>query len=221
METGSTTPKSAWLRIVAVQNDGGTWLGPLAIVFAALVIGYSLKPLSMQIAQQLSKYAFKIPRRTRSFEIRDMVFPFDAFFSSKEYHSKVTSLMTRLLSLDPVSDLPGKVPFSSSKRYLRLLSPMLWEESERMEAEVRMIGGLFLASVYASVLSLTVVVSDALRFRDVPSLETCVWLFTVFFVTLVLGIGFNRNRLHEVEYTYMNVLLAEGHRIEAIAPEKN
>ena len=213
--TGKATPASGWHKIISIQKQGGTWLGPLAAVFSALIVGYSLKPVSMRIAQQFSKFFFKLSSATRSYTGKEMVFPFTSYFSSRPYYSKVNSILKRVCDLDSENVLPGKAPFSPAKRYLRLLSPVLWEESERMEAEVRMIGGFLFASVYTNLLSCIIIFVTSVNTQTLPHLREWLWLISTFLLTFLLGIGFNKNRLHEVEYTYMNMLLSEGYRIEA------
>jgi hypothetical protein len=219
--TGGATPGSAWIRIGSIQSQGGTWLGPLAAIFSALIVGYSLKPISMLIAQRLSKVFFKFSSNTRTYAGRDMVFPFTAYFSSKTYYPKVNSILMRVCGIETETALPGKAPFSPAKRYLRLLSPILWEESERMEAEVRMIGGFLLASVYTNLLSCMVVLMSIAKTQALPHISEWLWIVITFVATFLLGIGFNRTRLHEVEYTYMNMLLAEGYRIESKDKKKD
>jgi hypothetical protein len=212
ISTFQATPKGAWTRINALQVQGGLWLGPLAIIFMALIIGYAIKPLAMRLAKQASKYLFKLSRKTKQFAAKEMVFPYDAYFSTKPYYDKTAAILQRVCDIQATADLPGKAPFSPAKRYLRLLSPMLWEESERMEAEVRMIGSLMLASIYANLLSAMVVTTTVLRMHRLPPLEQWAWLIATIIASVVLCIGFNRARMHEVEYTYMNMLLAEGCR---------
>lgn len=220
----STGPEAAWKGVEDILNKGGGW--PLILIFLSLIIGYSLKPISMWSAERLTKTLFKLSRNTRRYHSRDMVFPFKVFFYKNPYYPKVTSILTRLCGVDFSEGKPGKnSPFNAAKRYLRLISPTLWEESERMEAQVRMIGGLFLVGFCAFFLSALVIgynmFSITFSIKRWPTIEEIFFLVSSFVATLVLGIGFNRSRIREVEYTYLNMLLAEGHRIEAMATQMN
>jgi TM2 domain-containing membrane protein YozV len=214
ISTFQATLKGAWTRINAMQVQGSQGLGPLTIIFLALIIGYAVKPVTMRLAQQASKYLFKLSRKAKQFTAREMHFPYDAYFSTKPYYDKTSAILQRVCDLHATADLPGKSLFSSAKRYLRLLSPMLWEESERMEAEVRILGNLLLASIYSNLLSAVVVITAVIRMHRPPPFEQWAWLITTIAVSIELCIGFNRARMHEVEYTYMNMLLAEGYRVE-------
>ena len=101
--------------------------------------------------------------------------------------------------------------FAAAKRYLRLIAPSLWEESERMEAEVRMSGAMFLACIYSFILSTVTLFIQNLRVvQSNGQRETWCWLVISIVASLILGFGFNRLRVREVAYTYMNALIASG-----------
>lgn len=213
VKNNSVTPASAWQKLYSLTNQGGSWLGPLTLVFAALIAGSLLKPLSNKVSQKMTKYLFKLSKYYKAYNSKDLVFPYDSIFSSKTYYSKVIIILNRLFGLNSQADLPGNAPFSPSKRYLRILSPNLWEESERMEAEVRLLGSLFLANVYTVLLSCIVVATNSIDARALPQPIELAWLFGTFATAIMLGVAFNRTRIHEVETTYMNLLIAEGYRV--------
>jgi hypothetical protein len=155
-----------------------------------------------------------------------MDFPFTALFESKPYYERVRSILTNVTQSDAPSTLLGHPPFSAAKRYLRLISPPLWEEAEHIEAEVRMASALFLAAVYALVVSavaavigvaavgVAAVVGTRHGIEGAQWLVVSSWLFGSAIVVLILGIGFNARRVYEVEYTYLNLILAEGYRLQ-------
>ena len=71
-----------------------------------------------------------------------------------------------------------------------------------MEAEVRMAGSLFLAAIYSVVLHLVL--------WSFGYSGGGLWVVLSFVAALVLAVGFNKLRLREVGYTYLNFLLADG-----------
>lgn len=221
IEIKFTTPIGAWQQLLHIPTGGTSWFTIIIIIFLALIIGYSLKPISMGIAGLLSKIIlFKMSPRIYSFLSCDATFPYNNSFLEEKYYKNINIIMNHLLKLNSPEELPGCKPFSEAKRYLRLISPTLWEESEQIEAEVRMIGGLFLAFFCSTFLSIAVMIKIYFWGPNYY-LETSLWIFISLLATLVLGNSFNVVRRREVEYTYMNLILAEGHRKEEIATQKN
>lgn len=180
----------------------------LFIVAAALLIGYCLKPIAMRLAEMLAAIFFMRRKKFRTKYFRRLKYPFKHFYKRTECHRKVYSFIRQELQCSPYK-LPGHQPFSTAKRYIRLMAPSLWEESERMEAEVRMAGTLFLAAVYSFVLSGTVLIFQyAERIPASYRRNTWTWFVLSAVITFVLAESFNYLRFREVGYTYVNALIA-------------
>src|SRR5215211_4311384 len=145
-----------WEQINTLAPVDKSWLGPLMVIFAALVAGYSLKPLAMPIAGVICRpvFAFLPSVHKRRVKWWKMSFPFRPYFDKQAYYPKICSILESATGIDEVDQLPGSTPFAAAKRFLRAAAPPLWEESERMEAEVRMAGVLFLAAAYSLLLHL-------------------------------------------------------------------
>jgi hypothetical protein len=118
----------------------------------------------------------------------------------------VKQKLEKLLDIKSVEDLPGNQPFSTAKRFLRQTAPALWEETERAEAEVRMIGALFLSAWFNLILSMITV-----RFHFNAE-AAWYWFIMSLGVLLFLGEGYRYALEHEVEYMYINTLIAIGCR---------
>jgi len=159
-------------------------------------------------------------------------FPFDEFYEGMPYYEEVkiilkdevysasksrkkhssSSELEKKNSLNPdLMEFAGVKLFSAAKRYIRFISPTLWEESERMEAEVRMTGVLFLASVYSLLLSLLTGIIYIFN-RGVLSdwIGGLFWFVVSVIAMIILAVGWTHLRHNEVSYTYMNVLIAHG-----------
>jgi hypothetical protein len=80
-----------------------------------------------------------------------------------------------------------------------------------MEAEVRMTGTIFLAFLYSLILSVvTLFLQLQSHLPNVPKLGTGLWLIASIVGAFFLGISFNRLRVQEVSYTYLNLLLVSA-----------
>ena len=197
-------PMEAWRRLGGVAAAGGGWIGPLSLVFASLVAGYVLKPVANKIADVLARPFFWLQRDTRRAGWRTLSFPYPSLYETKDFFPKVGEILKTVTGVDGIDQLPGRQPFTAAKRILHATAPTLWEESERMEAEVRMAGSLFLAALYSTGLHL------ALWWAGYA--KGGLWSAFSLLAALALGFGFNTLRVREVGYTYLNLLLAEGMR---------
>lgn len=208
-------PMEAWRRLSALAASGGGWIGPLALVFASLVAGYALKPLAMNSAGLLARPLFWLRRETRKAAWSSLVFPYRDLFAKGELLGKIEQILKAATGVKTIGELPGRQPFSAAKRYLRAAAPTLWEESERMEAEVRMAGALFLAALYSAAFHLLLLAWGYAAGG--------LWAIFSSLIAFALGFGFNTLRVREVGYTYLNLLLAEGlrERIAARSSEKS
>jgi hypothetical protein len=203
----ATSPVPVWEGVGALMKGLDSWFAVLTIVFASLLIGYIIKPWAMTISNVLGKPFFILTRygwppwKKTKFPYRRLNFPYKAIHGDSYSYKKLIQLLRVKIDCDPES-LSGSAPFSVAKRYLRLTAPALWEECERMEAEVRMTATLFLASLYSVVVSFLTL---AFKYR---SLQTLSWLVLSIVALLLLGRSVNVLRVREVSYTYLNAIIA-------------
>jgi hypothetical protein len=209
------SPPRVLQELMASATSTSIWAFTTVIVTA--LIGYALKPLAMGIAERLlglpilepglkvlgklhfSRYADKMARR--SIRFCELEFPFDCLHDDEDYFKKLSTYFETRLEC-PIAALPAHSLFSVAKRFLRLASPAMWEESERMEAEARMAGVVLLAALYSSFLSVVAMC----KYRT-DLWEIGFWFLVSLSATLVLALGFMRMRDREVTYTYINTLL--------------
>jgi hypothetical protein len=204
------SPLDAWQILAASLEQHNSWLGTVSVIIVSALIGYVLKPKAMTVTEALTISLFRLSAKTKKVPRKHLKFPYDGVFADTEYYKKVNEFVEALIRC-PTAELPGSRCFGAAKRYLRLVAPSLWEESERMEAEVRMTGTLFLACLYSVVLSaITLILSYVRAINADGRIETLCWLLLSLITTLILGFSFNRLRLREVGYTYLNTLIASG-----------
>ncbi len=180
---------------------GGSWLGPIAIFFTALTVGYSIKPVAMRISNSLAMPLFLLARERHGFRWRHMSFPYREYFKDTPVYVKTRQVLEDVTRLNP-EKFPRAATFSAAKRYVHALAPILWEESERLEAEVRMLGALFLAAAYSALLHGLLSLAGL---RQGPA-----WALFSLLAACLLALGFDITRLREVAYTYINVVLVAG-----------
>jgi hypothetical protein len=199
---------TAWERFASVAGQSSSWVAASILVTLSLVVGYALKPVAMRVAGLLAEPTFRFGHDIpRGFDC-DRLFPFAGLYQDTE--QKVSTLLKTKVGCPP-RILPGHHPFASAKRFLRLNAPTLWEESERMEAEVRMTGVLFLGACYSLLLSGGTLVFQFTRWvSNVNRLGTFYWFIASLLAAFVLSQGFNHLRVREVGYTYINLLMACG-----------
>jgi hypothetical protein len=132
-----------------------------------------------------------------------LVFPYNGLFNSTPLFREVESIIKLHSNLD-VKELPGNGAFSYCKRFLKVTSLELCEESERREAEVRMTGSLILASIVSVLLSLAALL-EGLNF-----VEFLRWSGISVGLGLLFVSAFRRKRMKEVEYVYLNTVVASA-----------
>ncbi len=199
---------TAWEDFTSVARQSSSWVAASILVTLSLVVGYTLKPVAMRVAGLLAKHTFWFGQDIPKGFHCDRLFPFAGLYQATE--QKVSTQLQTKVGCSP-GILPGHQPFASAKRFLRLNAPTLWEESERMEAEVRMTGVLFLAACYSLVLSGgTLVFQFTSWVSNVNRLGTFYWFIASLLAVFVLSQGFNHLRVREVGYTYINLLMACG-----------
>lgn len=214
--TETSPPLAAWRKLAEFTRGENMWFALMSLIIAALVIGYTLKPLSMRVAELITTWLLKAKHRNTEF--RDLRFPYNGIFRGKQCYVEIQKLIKNSTSCS-ADQFYGRQPFSAAKRYLRLVAPALWEESERMEAEVRMLGAMFLTSVYSIVLSGISLVQHLGATEGAGRMAAVVWLTLSIVVAVVLALSFNTSRVREVGFTYMNALIARGHRVQHTAGE--
>jgi hypothetical protein len=168
----------------------------VALALLALLAGFIVKPSATRLSEifcSLDAFWKPGPRK-------DHRFPYDAEFRSQPYFKKVEESITSQLGFSP-DLLPGHGAASAAKRLLRLMSPLLWEECEHREAEVRMIGSLFLAALFSSCAASIQLIraASAISFR---------WFVASLLAAIVLGYSMRTIRRAEVKYVYLNFLIA-------------
>jgi hypothetical protein len=193
------------------QDLNSPLLAALVFIVASLLIGYTIRPIAMGLAEWFSLPFQKFHNTTWGFKLNELKFPFTKLFEKEPYYQKILTIVENVTGCKKES-LPRHPPFSAAKRYLRLISPSLWEESERREAEVRMVGGVLLAMIYSLILSLIVIILQYIKpiqFHDKTSIWF--WLVVSFVAVIILSLGFCRLRYGEVANTYLNTLIAYRH----------
>ena len=200
------TPVTAWTTMSdAVQGANG-WIGGLMLAICAIVIGYVAKPKAMHLASQVpiqivaTEEGHRLPRHGV------IQFPFTPQHETKPYFKAVEALTFDLVGCVH-TDLHGPQPFAIMKRLLRLVAPSLWEELEHREAEVRLLGSLFLASVFSGGLAVIEILRELAIVHGVAR-AAIMWLVASIVLAILIGDGFGHLRRREVEYTYLHTLLA-------------
>jgi hypothetical protein len=125
--TAVKSPLAAWDWLAASMRGQSSWFAAVSLVALALVIGHAMKPVAMTIAEWITTILLKI--RHWKVKISELRFPFNGLFGGTKAYSEVRSLI-EISTCCSADQLYGKQPFSAAKRYLRLVAPALWEESE-------------------------------------------------------------------------------------------
>lgn len=221
------TPSRVLLAFVT--QAAPNWLTSLSALVMAALIGYGLKPLAMGITEKLLASPmlepglkimgglhfrrYKEKMNNKHIRFCDLRFPFDCLHEGEPYFTKLKEYFRVTLGCD-VSTLPSHSMFTVAKRFLRISCPPLWEESERMEAEVRMCGTTLLAALYSFFLSLIAIA----RYRT-DFWELGFWCFASLGAASVLTSDFIHTRDREVTYNYINCLLAISQLSEKPNPQ--
>ncbi len=212
------TPVVPW-RVFQGMADraASNWLIGAGILVMAALVGYVLKPIALQAAEfvvrlrimepvlevvtrpHFRRYARKM--HERGIRLRDLRFPFDALHRDEGYFLKLKAYFEHHFDCQ-IETGSGYSLFMFVKRHLRLTSPAMWEECERLEAEVRMSASLLLAVAYSLVLSVVAMV----RYRADP-LELGFWFAISLAASLAVVSGFMHIRDNEVSYAYVNCML--------------
>ena len=202
-QSAVVTPLTAWSETKEVLEKSGAWLGPLALIFLAVVTGYGVKARALRIASVAGMFALRLHRTHRRHKLRDLTFPYDALLSQSQAYKAVKSFVEKITTCNA---LPGHHPFSGAKRLLRLKAPALWEECEHREAEVRLVGTLCSATVFSAILACVELTRELIRHAVHPHAIT--WLIASLVLLAALADAFSHLRIREVEYVYLNTIVA-------------
>ena len=197
----STTPMTAVSKAFLIFNDGGA-VHLMGLLVLAFVCGMLPRTVAMSWTEFLARGIPLILLGKRS-SYSQLVFPYNGLFNSTPLFREVESIIKLHSNLD-VKELPGNGAFSYCKRFLKVTSLELCEESERREAEVRMTGSLILASIVSVLLSLAALL-EGLNF-----VEFLRWSGISVGLGLLFVSAFRRKRMKEVEYVYLNTVVASA-----------
>lgn len=178
------TPLIVWNMINSLS-----WISIIPLIIASLLIGYILHPFGTPVSAWLLGQ-FKFNRLLLYYK-----FPFKELHEEKPYYNMVNELIEQHIGVQ-AKDLPGYQPFSTAKRFLRMNSPYLWEEIERLESYVEFTAAIFLAATYNLFFAMII-----LGFQS---------YYLIFSMTVILisSRAFIIFRYEEVKYTYLNFIVA-------------
>jgi hypothetical protein len=200
------------------------------ISIASLLVGWSVKPIVMRTADRICARFDRREGETFKDARAPYVKRFDGGFLDFLFKhvygrlglpeelrgSEQGETSDKEAPANAEKSLPTGTIFPICRRLIRATNPTLWAELEHREAEVRMIGSLFLGALFSaacSVLWLAILLSFQ---RSLASLWTwafaTIWLVASILVAYVLGAGFRYLRFREVQYVYINYLIAASER---------
>jgi hypothetical protein len=201
------TPVTMWRQTVQPLTSAKNWMDAISILLAAMIIGFMVKPKAMRVAGFFAVPLAPLHRRLRKLPWKEIKYPYRAVHSDDAFYPILVKLLTDRMGCD-VLDLPGNQPFTTAKRLLRVTEPRLWEECEHLEAEVRMIGALYVGAMLSCGLAAAELIREFVS--TVIHVDAVAWAVVSAVAFVTLGDGFNHMRLREVEYTYLHALLAHG-----------
>lgn len=162
----------------------------------------------------------------RIVSLNDYKLPFKTYHQKFAYYNQIINLVNKqIISVNNkekntedkadnystvLNCLPKKdtQPFSVCKRILREISPSLWEEAERREAEVRMLGSFFVATIFSLFCSLFSLIWNPLS--HFKSRHIWTWFLVSLLAALFLRWIFGKQKKQEVTQVYMNFLVANS-----------
>ena len=204
--TDELTPLAAIREITDFLTPSSTYaslLHSVALAIAAFLTGYSINLVATSLSEKICFLDRCWKSRHGDTTREEYLFPYNVSFQSKHYFHRITSAVS-LLTGEDWHILPGKQPYSTCKRFLRVKRPELWEEIEHLEADSRLIGSLFLASIFSTICALLAFSHPG------PVSVPARWLIISIVTAMLLGQAFRKRRQREVRYTYLNYLIALG-----------
>jgi hypothetical protein len=201
----------------------------IAYIAVSLTVGYIVKAFAMEVAGSIESFFASLSVSLRYYlgkeykfapnlenlktfnkfrYIRNgLRFPYLLLHEGEEYFKNLEGIIRNHSGLSP-DQIPQTRVFSYCKRLIRITSPELWEESLQLEAEVRMMGSLFLASFLAFFISIIAAITE----QDHSGIYFRLIIITLFMI-IIFGLAFSRRRREEVRYTYLNtILLGSKHK---------
>ena len=210
-------PITPWEEANRLSGVSQSWSFGVCLFVVGSLTGYALKPIALQTAQAVVRLRILGPlvnlltsshfrryrqkMRSQSIRVHDLKFPFDALHSNEDYFVRLKQYFENRLGIK-ISSSSGYTLFMFAKRHLRLVSPAMWEECERLEAEVRVSASMLLAMLYSALLATLEIVVYR---KELSSL--ILWCIGSSIATCILISGFMHTRDAEVTYTYANCLL--------------
>jgi len=182
--------KSSLFAPILQVFDGSQTIGVthyVVLAFLAGLLGFAVKSIAMPAAEWCSR------PETWHHGGKEKRFPYKKQFEKRPYFMTIAESVKRRTGF-ALDSLPGYQPFSACKRILRESRSVLWEELEHSEAEARMLASLFLAIVASM---LPVVASLSWQ-----------WILIWGVSSFTLGYSFRRAREREINYCYLNFLIA-------------
>lgn len=200
------------------------------VIIVSVLAGLVVKPVATRTTEWICfaggfvgalRQAMRSGTRN-SFRVRSLLesakgyrFPYNAVHKEEPYFQDVRDLVEKETGLE-TDKLPARQPFACCKRILRMRDPSAWEDVLRREAEARMQGSLFLASILS--------VAMAGYAVHVGLAHSTHWLVGSLAMALAFMMSFRRLRRREVENTYLDFLLtasrADGQRTSPVCAEE-
>lgn len=185
---------------------GGAIPAYILIALGALLIGFTLKGMVNRIAELIARpdaiWHWWQNRKNKA-KYRDFIFPYNNHLSKQRYFQVLTVRLRDTIGLE-YTTLPALQPFSGCKRVLQQLASGLWEELEHAEAESRLSASLLIASVVSTMLGF-------IAWR-------ASWYLTSLIATLIFVYSFRSRRKREVDYCYLNFLIATAEKVTSRPP---
>jgi hypothetical protein len=194
-----------------------------AVVLVAILLGWVIKAAGLDWADGICAWCIWLLRQPSLWRARkrqrfapagaepsahpiaDLLFPYNRIVENK--HGEVMVRVKELAAYhlgQGWEKAPGRQPFDSCKLVLQQLNPLCRDTAERAEAQVSLLGSLFLASLF----SLASAVFAYLLKRSGWE-----WIGASAAAAAFLGYSFRKDRLAEVEKIYIMALLVQ-HGVE-------
>jgi hypothetical protein len=224
---GSINFDLVYSKAIVIFNSQSSVLQTVILIIylaVGLIVGYMVKAFAMDAASFIESsfvaiyLLYRHPRalnrlyphlekqkshlRRFGYVTKRCKFPYSIIHEKKPYLAIVKEIVKHHSDVT-VQELPIKGPFSYCKRLIKISSPELWEESVQLEAEVRMLGSLFLAAFTSFFIA---ILASLITFK----LALLKIAFVLLCLTILFGAAFSRRRRTEARYTYLNTILVWG-----------
>ena len=192
-----STPLQAAIWLLAVGKESGNAFYAAAGLLSVL-LGWVIKSAGLDWADDVCAAPAWLWERKRGLRIRDFRFPYTRLVEAG--HRKTMEEMKRLVLSHlglPSDAVPGKQPFEVCKLVVREADADFADAAERAEAQVALLGSLFLASVFSVVCALVASIWQV----------HSGWIGASAVAAIFLGYSFHKDRRAEVERTYYMALM--------------